>query len=54
MLNVIDAYSMGCLAVPVNRKLTSGSVIDTLKDLFILRAGLHSFGLTEGLSSLPD
>ena len=51
-LNVIDAYRMDCLPIPLKRKLTSGSVIDILKDLFILRAGLHSFGLTEALSSL--
>ncbi len=41
-LNIIDEYSRECLAIRVGRKLNSGSVIDSLSDLFILR-GIPSF-----------
>ncbi len=41
-LNIIDEYSRECLAIRVDRKLNSGSVIDALSDLFILR-GIPSF-----------
>ena len=41
-LNIIDEYSRECLAIRVDRKLNSGSVIDALSDLFILR-GVPSF-----------
>ena len=41
-LNIIDAHSRECLAIRVDRKLNSGSVIDGLSDLFILR-GIPSF-----------
>ena len=37
MLNVIDEFTRECLAIRVNRKLSSTDVIDTLSDLFILR-----------------
>lgn len=41
-LNIIDEYSRECLAIRVDRKLNSGSVIDALSDLFILH-GIASF-----------
>ena len=41
-LNIIDKYSRECLAIRVDRKLNSDSVIDALSDLFILR-GVPSF-----------
>ncbi len=41
-LNIIDEYSRECLAIRVDRKLSSGNVIDVLSDLFILR-GVPSF-----------
>ncbi len=41
-LNTIDEYSRECLAIHVDRKLNSGSVIDALSNLFILR-GVPSF-----------
>ena len=41
-LNIIDEYSRECLAIRVDRKLNSGSVIDALSDLFILR-GVPSY-----------
>ena len=36
MLNVIDEFTRECLAISVNRKLSSTDVIDALSDLFIL------------------
>ena len=41
-LNIIDDFSRECLAIRVDRKLNSGTVIDVLSDLFILR-GVPSF-----------
>jgi putative transposase len=38
-LNIVDEYSRECLAIRVERKLNSASVIDVLSDLFILRRG---------------
>ena len=40
--NAEREYSRECLAIRVDRKLNSGSVIDVLSDLFILR-GIPSF-----------
>ena len=37
MLNIIDEFTRECLAIRVNRKLSSSDVIDVLSDLFILR-----------------
>ena len=37
MLNLIDEYTHECLAIRVDRRLTSVDVIDVLSDLFILR-----------------
>ena len=37
MLNVIDEFTRECLAIRIDRKLNSASVIDVLSDLFILR-----------------
>ena len=37
MLNVVDEYTRECLAIRVDRRLNSTSVIDVLTDLFILR-----------------
>lgn len=37
MLNIIDEFTRECLAIRVDRKLTSTDVIDVLSDLFILR-----------------
>ena len=52
-LNIIDEYSRECLAIRVDRKLNSGSVLDALSDLFILR-GVPSFIRSDnGPSSLP-
>jgi len=42
ILNILDEFSRECLAIRVNRKLNSTSVIDVLMDLFILR-GVPSF-----------
>jgi transposase InsO family protein len=42
ILNILDEFSCECLAIRVNRKLNSTSVIDVLVDLFILR-GVSSF-----------
>ncbi|PRY82659.1 integrase-like protein, partial [Donghicola tyrosinivorans] len=36
-LNILDEFSRECLAIKVDRRLNSGSVIDALTDLFILR-----------------
>ena len=36
-LNIIDEFTRECLAIRVNRKLSSTDVIDVLSDLFILR-----------------
>ena len=36
MLTVIDEYSRKCLAIKVDRKLNSTTVLDTLLDLFVL------------------
>ncbi len=38
-LNIIDEYSQERLAIRVDRKLNSGSTIDVLSDLFIIRGG---------------
>ena len=37
MLNIIDEFTRECLAIRVERKLSSIDVIDVLSDLFILR-----------------
>ena len=37
MLNVLDEFTLECLAIRVDRKLKSTDVIDVLSDLFILR-----------------
>ncbi len=37
MLNVIDEFTRGCLAIRVSRRLGSIDVVDVLSDLFILR-----------------
>jgi putative transposase len=37
MLNLIDEFTRECLAIRVNRKLSSTDVIDVLSDQFILR-----------------
>ncbi|MDF2812895.1 MAG: family transposase [Microvirga sp.] len=37
MLNVIDEFTRECLAIRIDRKLNSTSVIDVLSDLFVLR-----------------
>jgi putative transposase len=37
MLNIIDEFTRECLAIRIDRKLNSTSVIDVLSDLFILR-----------------
>jgi transposase InsO family protein len=38
LLNIIDEFTHECLAIRVSRRLNSIDVIDTLSDLFILRA----------------
>jgi putative transposase len=37
MLNIIDEFTRECLAIWIDRKLNSTSVVDALTDLFILR-----------------
>jgi putative transposase len=37
MLNLIDEFTLECLAIRIDRKLRSTDVIDVLSDLFILR-----------------
>ncbi|WP_395689192.1 IS3 family transposase [Aestuariivirga sp.] len=37
MLNVVDEFTLECLAIRIDRKLKSIDVIDVLSDLFILR-----------------
>ena len=37
MLNIIDEFTRECLAIRIDRKLDSTSVVDALTDLFILR-----------------
>ncbi len=37
MLNIIDEYTRECLAIRIDRRLSSTSVIDVLSDLFITR-----------------
>ena len=37
LLNVVDEFTRECLAIRVDRRLNSTSVIDVLSDLFILR-----------------
>ena len=37
MLTIIDEYTRECLAIMVERRLTSGDVIDKLYDLFLFR-----------------
>lgn len=37
MLNIVDEFTRECLAIRVDRRLNSTSVIDVLSDLFILR-----------------
>lgn len=37
MLNVVDEFTRGCLAIRVARKLKAADVIDVLSELFILR-----------------
>lgn len=37
MLNIIDEFTLECLAIRIDRKLNSTAVIDVLSDLFILR-----------------
>ena len=42
MLNLIDEYTRGCLAMGVKRRLNSTDVLDVLTDLFIVR-GVPAF-----------
>ena len=37
MLNVLDEFTLECLAIRVDRRLKSDDIIDVLSDLFILR-----------------
>ncbi|MFM8859054.1 MAG: IS3 family transposase [Methylocystis sp.] len=37
MLNIIDEYTRECLAIRIDRRLNSTSVIDILSDLFLMR-----------------
>ena len=37
LLNIIDEFTRECLAIRIDRKLNSTSVVDALPDLFILR-----------------
>ncbi len=37
MLNIIDEYTRECLAIRIDRRLNSTSVIDVLSDLFVTR-----------------
>lgn len=37
MLNVIDEFTRECLAIRIDRKLNSTTVIDVLTNLFVLR-----------------
>jgi transposase InsO family protein len=37
MLNIIDEFTRECLAIRIDRKLNSTTVIDVLSDLFVLR-----------------
>jgi transposase InsO family protein len=37
LLNIIDEYTRECLAIRIDRKMTSSSVIDALADIFIER-----------------
>ena len=50
-LNILDEFSRECLAIKVDRKLNAISVIDALRDLFILGACRRSSGPTMALSS---
>ena len=36
MLNIIDEYTRECLAIRIDRRLNSTSVIDVLYDLFVM------------------
>ena len=51
ILNILDEFSRECLAIRVNRKLNSTSVIDVLMDLFILRGVPLSSAQITALSS---
>jgi len=42
MLNIIDEYTRECLAIRIDRRLNSTSVIDVLSDLFVMH-GIPKF-----------
>jgi len=37
MLNVIDEYTRECLAIRIDRKITSNDVVEALAELFVTR-----------------
>ncbi len=37
MLNVIDEYTRECLAIRIDRKITSNDVVEELAELFVTR-----------------
>ena len=51
-LNILDEFSRECLAIKVERKLNSTSVIDALTDLIILRGSPAFIRSDNALSSL--
>ncbi len=52
ILTLIDEYTRECLAILVDRRITSQNVIDQLFYLFILRALPNTFALITVLNSL--
>ena len=53
MLNIIDEFTRECLAIRIDRKLNSTSVVDALTDLFILRGVPDHIRSDNGPELLP-
>ena len=48
MLNVIDEYTRECLAIRIDRKITSNDVVEALAELFVTR-GTYPIGQRTGV-----
>ena len=53
LLTVVDEYTRECLAIAIQRRLTSQDVQEVLSELFLLRAARRIFGATTAQSVLP-
>ena len=53
-LSIVDEHTRECLALKVDRSITSEDVIDTLAELFAMRGEVHSLGQRSGVRGPRD